>query len=48
MYQKEPSFGERAVRGVEQAGRLYAAGKTVLELGRGLYSVGRVIAPLIL
>ena len=48
MYRKEPSFGETAVRTVERAGQLYATGKTIYEIGRGLYAAGRIIGPLLL
>ena len=48
MYRKEPSFGETAVLNVERAGQMYAAGKTIYEIGRGLYAAGRIIGPLLL
>ncbi len=48
MYRKEPSFGEKAVRGIEKVGQLYATGKTVYEIGRGLYNAGAIIAPMLL
>ena len=48
MYQKQATFGEKAVRGIERAGQLYSAGKTVYEIGRGLYTAGTILAPMLL
>ena len=39
---------EKAVRGVETASQLYGAGKAIFEMGKGLYTIGRIAAPLLL
>ena len=43
----QPSFVDRAVQGVETAGKLYAAGQTLYHIGRGVGTAMRMAAPLL-
>ena len=51
MYRKDPSpsmgMGEKVLGAIEGAGRIYAAGKTVYEVGRALGGVARLASPLL-
>ena len=41
------STGEKIISGVRTAGEVAGALKTVYEVGKGIYSVGRVVAPIV-
>ena len=43
-----PSFVDKAVSGIEKAGAAYAAAKTVFHIAKGMYTMGRIAAPLLL
>ena len=50
MYRKDPtgaSMGEQVLGASEGAGRIYAAGKTVYDVGRALGGVARLASPLL-
>ena len=41
------SVGEKMLTGVRTAGEIAGAMKTVYEVGKGIYSIGRVVAPIV-
>ena len=41
------SVGEKVLTGVRTAGEVAGALKTVYEVGKGIYSVGKVVAPIV-
>ena len=41
------NIGQKIISGVQTAGTIAGTIKTVYEVGKGIYSVGRVIAPIV-
>ena len=41
------SVGEKMLTGVRTVGEIAGAMKTAYEVGKGIYSIGRVVAPIV-
>ena len=48
MHREPAGLIDRTISGIERAGQLYTAGKTIWDVGRAIGTVARVAGPLLL
>ena len=49
MYERttRPGLMDRFVQGAEKGAQIYGAARSIYEIGRGVYTAGRYLAPLL-